>query len=74
VTADLTALLRYLRRRGYTTTRTRSGHWRIYAPDGRLIAITGSTPSDFRALRNLRATVKRSARIRQAAIARKASK
>lgn len=56
---DLAALLRQLRQNGYTTTRAKSGHWKIRDDSGRLVAVTGSTPSDHRGLRNLRGDLRR---------------
>lgn len=40
------------------TLRRRSGHYRIAAPDGR-VYFASSTPSDHRAVRNLRAALRR---------------
>lgn len=56
---ELTALLRELRRAGYRVTKTHGSHWQIRDRRGRLVATTGSTPSDSRGLRNLRADLKR---------------
>lgn len=57
---DLAAFLRDLRRRGYTVTKARrSSHWHIRDRHGRLVAVTGSTPSDRRSLANLRASLRR---------------
>jgi hypothetical protein len=56
---DLAALLRQLRRRGYSVSLARSGHWHIRGRRGRLVAVTSATPSDRRGLRNLRADIRR---------------
>lgn len=58
----MTKLLRDLERDGFTATRTAGGHLRFSHP-----AISGcvfgpSTPSDHRAVKNLRATLKRKLR------------
>ena len=45
---DLDAYLRGLRRDGYQIRRTLRGHWRVFSPRGKLLATTGSTPSDWR--------------------------
>jgi hypothetical protein len=55
----LAAVLRQLRRAGYRVTRARSGHWHVRDSNGRLVAVTSATPSDRRAIANLRATVRR---------------
>lgn len=55
----LAAVLRDLRRAGYSTRLARSGHWHIRDRAGHLVAVTGSTPSDHRAVRNLRAHIRR---------------
>jgi hypothetical protein len=45
---------------GWTVEPTRNGHWKFTPPDKSLPPIiTGSTPSDGRALRNFRADLKR---------------
>ena len=56
----LAALLRQLRRDGYSVRKARSGHWHVRDQRGRLIAVTGSTPSDRRSLQNLRGDIRRS--------------
>ena len=55
---DLAKLLRAARARGWQVTPTRGGHWKLTHPGGGLV-VTGTTPSDFRALANLRATMRR---------------
>jgi hypothetical protein len=58
---DLAALLRKLRRDGYTVTKGRSGHYKVRDASGRLVAVTSSTPSDHRGLRNLEGDLRRRA-------------
>ena len=59
VVNDMDAALRDLRHRGYTVRRARSGHWHVRDGAGRLVAVVSSTPSDVRALRNLRSQLRR---------------
>jgi hypothetical protein len=69
---EFTDYLRELARNGYVLERGRANHWKVYRCDGtvhsghcrdcRLITVTSSTPSDVRALRNLKAHIKRDAR------------
>lgn len=57
---DIDTLLRQLRRQGYTVTKgRRSGHIKVRNARGRLLAVTGSTPSDRRSLRNLKSDLRR---------------
>jgi hypothetical protein len=57
---DLDILLRKLRRDGYTITRgRRSQHLKIRDKSGRQVAVSGSTPSDWRSLRNLKGQLRR---------------
>ena len=57
---DLDQLLRKLRREGYSVTKgRRSGHLKVRNPRGRIVAVTGSTPSDRRSLQNLRSDIRR---------------
>lgn len=57
---DVNAVLRRLQSREYgcTVTAMRTGHWRVSKPGHRAISVTAS-PSDHRALQNLKADVKR---------------
>ncbi len=55
---DLKPILRELNRRGYRVEKSpRNSHWRVYAPGG--IVFFSSSPSDWRAVRNIRADLKR---------------
>jgi len=45
----------------WTATPTRHGHWKLTSPTGGFI-FTGGSPSDRRALRNMRALMRRLAR------------
>jgi predicted RNA binding protein YcfA (HicA-like mRNA interferase family) len=55
---DLAKFLRRASACGWQVTRTRKSHWRLRHPNGGLV-VTGTTPSDFRALANLRAMLRR---------------
>jgi hypothetical protein len=50
---DLKAILDAAERQGWRVELQRSGHYKLYAPDGKNIVTTGSTPSKPSALRNL---------------------
>ena len=58
---DLRALLSDARDRGWRTELTNGGHWRLTGPNNALL-FTGSTPSDWRGLRNIRSEIKRAER------------
>jgi len=45
--------------RGWRITRTRSGHWCWLAPRGKSVIFSAGTPSDWRAVANLRARLRR---------------
>lgn len=51
-------LARVARLPGWTVCTRRGGHVRVQAPDGR-VYFTGSSPSDYRAVRALRAGLRR---------------
>lgn len=55
----LSGLLRKISDQGFTTELTSKGHYRILGPDGRLVAYTSGTPSDWRVQRNLIAELRR---------------
>jgi hypothetical protein len=46
-------------RRGWTITRTSSGHLKWRAPDGSVATVTPSTPGEGRAIANTRADLRR---------------
>jgi predicted RNA binding protein YcfA (HicA-like mRNA interferase family) len=57
---DLKALLRDLRKDGYTVTRAkRTHHFKVWDKAGRLVTVTSSTASDWRSLKNFRGRVRR---------------
>ena len=47
---ELKAILAAARRQGWRVELQRSGHYKLYAPDGKTIVTTGSTPSSPLAL------------------------
>jgi len=53
---------RELRRRGFTATKTRGGHWRFEHPDMGSPVFAPDTPSDHRGIKNLRALLRRKMR------------
>jgi hypothetical protein len=55
---DLKALVRLYAEWGWTIEKTNGGHLRFKGPKGELV-FSGSTPSDWRSLANLRASLKR---------------
>lgn len=55
---DLQDVLRKLREQGWTVTLTKGSHWRCAAPGGGLY-FTGSTPSDYRGIKNMKSDLKR---------------
>jgi len=57
---DLTTLVHLARRQGWCVERTGGGHMRFRSPDPTApFIITSSTPSDQRAVRNMRAMLRR---------------
>lgn len=50
---DLKVILAVAERQGWRVELQRSGHYKLYAPDGENIVTTGSTPSAPSSLRNL---------------------
>ena len=58
---ELARLLADARRRGWSVTRTRSGHVRLRHASGATV-FTGSTPSCWRATRNVEADLRRAER------------
>jgi predicted RNA binding protein YcfA (HicA-like mRNA interferase family) len=53
---------RALARNGFTTTKTRGGHWRIEHPNMAGPVFAPDTPSDHRGLKNLSALLRRKLR------------
>jgi predicted RNA binding protein YcfA (HicA-like mRNA interferase family) len=58
---DLERLLRRASACGWLVMRTRGGHWRLRHPNGGIV-VTSSTPSDRRAVLNMRAQMRRAER------------
>jgi predicted RNA binding protein YcfA (HicA-like mRNA interferase family) len=58
---DLERLLRQASASGWQVARTRGGHWRLLHPNGGIVVMS-STPSDYRALANLKAQLRRAER------------
>lgn len=56
---DLRKLVREMEKQGWTVEHMNSDHLRWYPPDGRDPVFSGSTPSDWRALRNIKAKLRR---------------
>lgn len=56
---DLRPLVKQLKKAGYTVAPTKGGHYGVYAPDGALLQVFAASASDHRALKNLRADLKR---------------
>lgn len=52
-------LIRMASDAGWTVTRTRGDHLRVEHPEASTVVFTGSTPSDYRALANTLATMRR---------------
>jgi predicted RNA binding protein YcfA (HicA-like mRNA interferase family) len=55
---DLAKLLPAARARGWQVAPTCGGHWKLTHPGGGIV-VTSSSPSDHRALANLRAQLRR---------------
>lgn len=53
---------RQLERLGFLVVKTRGGHWRFEHPDMDGPVFTSDTPSDYRAIKNLHAMVRRKMR------------
>jgi len=56
---ELKEIVRAAETQGWRVEQRRGGHLFFYAPDGKNIVTSGSTPSDSRALRNLIAQLRR---------------
>lgn len=58
--SELKVLIQHARRNGWTVQQSkRNGHWVFYDTDGRRVATAGSTLSDYRAIRNIKAHLRR---------------
>jgi transcriptional/translational regulatory protein YebC/TACO1 len=58
--SDLGQLLKKAEEAGWTVVQgKRSSHYKLYAPDGKTIVTCGSTLSDHRAIKNIRAMLRR---------------
>lgn len=55
---EVTRLLAQCREAGCTVRQTKSGHWQVLVPGGPIV-VTGSTPSDHRAIKNFCAALRR---------------
>jgi predicted RNA binding protein YcfA (HicA-like mRNA interferase family) len=62
---DLRQLLRQAQAHGWRVQPTRGGHWKLTHPSGDAV-VTSSSPSDRRALANLKAQLRRAERRAQA--------
>lgn len=56
---DLKAILDEAENQGWRCELQKSGHWKLYAPDGLHIVVTGGTPGAPASLRNLVAQMRR---------------
>jgi predicted RNA binding protein YcfA (HicA-like mRNA interferase family) len=57
--AQMKEARRELERQGFTATKTRGGHWRFEHPDMHGPVFAPDTPSDYRAIKNLYAMLRR---------------
>lgn len=55
---EVARLLSLARAQGATVRQTRNGHWQVLVPGGGIV-VTGSTPSDHRAVKNFAAQLRR---------------
>ena len=55
---DFAALIKNLRKQGFTVEPTKKSHWKVIAPDGRRSHLPGS-PSEYRGYQNALAQLKR---------------
>jgi predicted RNA binding protein YcfA (HicA-like mRNA interferase family) len=58
VRKEVSDLVRRARERGWVVEKTRGGHLRWRSPEGKVV-FSGSTPSDVRAVRNIRSLLRR---------------
>jgi predicted RNA binding protein YcfA (HicA-like mRNA interferase family) len=61
---DVEQFLRVLRRDGWRVERTNGEHWKLTPPGSGRMVFTGSTPSDHRAIKNLKAECRRAVSMR----------
>lgn len=59
MSSDLKALQRTATRAGWRVEVTRHNHLRWKSPDGKHVYFTASTPSDHRAIRNIRSELRK---------------
>lgn len=59
---DMEALLREVEARGWTVVKTNNNHWRMTHPGTAKVIFASSTPSDWRAVTNMRSMVQRAER------------
>jgi predicted RNA binding protein YcfA (HicA-like mRNA interferase family) len=57
--SDISALLRTLKQEGWRVTPLRKGHTRLVHPKAARVVFASKTPSDVRALHNIRAVCRR---------------
>lgn len=55
---EVARLLSLAREQRAAVRQTKSGHWQVRVPGGAIV-VTGSTPSDHRAVKNFRAQLRR---------------
>ena len=60
--SSMKQIRRQLGRQGFTATKTRGGHWRFTHPGMEGVVFAPDTPSDFRAIKNLQAQLRRGMR------------
>lgn len=56
---ELDQLRRLAVAQGWRVVRTNKDHYKWYAPDGKTMVVSGSTPSDHRAIKNQKALMRR---------------
>lgn len=57
--SEMKKVRRQLERLGFTATKTRRGHWKFGHPDMEGFVFAAATPSDYRAIKNLFAELRR---------------
>lgn len=56
---ELKQLRRQAEHQGWRVVRTSADHYKWYAPDGKSMVVSGSTPSDYRAIKNQKSLMRR---------------